>query len=80
MARTTRYHYTVTGRGRFPFDMLRYDQAWPEDGGMSMGGGNGEDSRERREQRLIGLNPPTADRWASFGWYVVRESVDKRTF
>jgi hypothetical protein len=25
------YEYYVTGRGRFPYDMLRWDQCWPTD-------------------------------------------------
>ena len=25
----TRYEYIVTGRGEFPWDMLRYDRCWP---------------------------------------------------
>ena len=93
MTNTQRYHthkyhsrnlheYYVTGHGTFPFDMLRYDCAWPS---------TGEDvylivkSGERRFQDgetshykevsvgLRSLNPPTIDRWSSFGWSVSKE-------
>jgi len=53
--------YTVSGRGRFPEDMLRYDTATaltPID-----------ESTERREieVRAHGCTPA---RWSSFGWSV----------
>lgn len=82
MARTTRWHYTVIGTGHFPFDMLRYDQAWPEDAGHELAPmmHDHKDRLVKREQRLVGLSQPTADRWASFGWYVKADSVRKRTY
>lgn len=58
------YHYTVTGTGTFPFDMLRYDQAWPMDPhGV-------KHSPERRSIEIRSYHEPTRDRWDSFGWIV----------
>jgi hypothetical protein len=74
MARTTKfYHYEVVGYGPFPFDMLRYDAAWPAGGPtvsyMAL------DYRQAWELGvvtlgLVGLQPPTEARWQSFGWRV----------
>ncbi len=64
----------VHGKGRFPFDMLRYDNCVP--------------SREtskltQTEERTIRLcrysqdgTPATADRWASFSWVVIADSAN----
>ena len=81
MAKQVRWHYTVVGQGQFPFDMLRYDQAWPEDAGHSMTERRYEDPATRlpREQKLIGLATPTVDRWASFGWFVKADTIRKVT-
>jgi len=60
--------FVVEGNGPFPWDMLRYDGAYP--------------SRERdtatmlcsHERRTVGLcsgHPPTVKRWRSFGWLVI---------
>ena len=62
--------FTVSGRGRFPVDMLRYDEAFPADG---MSAANIVDNpAERRNVTLITHRRfgPTNDRWASFGWVV----------
>jgi len=56
------YEYVVTGRGEFPVDMMRYDQAWPLDPILS--------SDRRRSITMRGLAEPTIGRWASFGWSV----------
>ena len=56
------YEYVVTGRGEFPVDMMRYDQAWPLDPILS--------SDRRRSITMRGLAEPTIARWASFGWSV----------
>jgi hypothetical protein len=63
--------FQVTGKGDFPFDMLRYDLCWPA---------SEQDARllptdrhpyTGRTINLKGLKTPTAARWASFGWNVV---------
>jgi hypothetical protein len=58
----------VTGTGRFPFDMLRYDACYPkseEDTRLMLGAGE-------RQVKLIrvGHNTTVAtyDRWRSYGW------------
>ena len=61
--------YTVTGSGRFPVDMLRYDYSWI-----------GNEDHRGPEQRSVEVfrhvstmtdrHLPTVDRWASFGWNV----------
>lgn len=74
-----RYTYTVSGNGPIPFDMLRYDSAWPHD----------QESAEKcaesfESARMTALRPaggtriidltshyaPTEARWKSFGWQV----------
>jgi hypothetical protein len=67
-----RFAYNVVGRGAFPFDMLRYDCAWPAtslDAGM-LGPTVPDTSRSWRTIRLYSCREPTVDRWRSFGWTV----------
>ena len=62
------YRYTVTGRGYFPVDMLRYDCCWPrrgEDSSLLLVHGDKE-----RTVEMMGVKPPTKDRWRSFVWSV----------
>jgi hypothetical protein len=64
-----RWHtYWVTGRGQFPFDMLRYDQAWPADSDAASKLSAEESIYDRRSVKLYSYRPPTVDRWNSFGW------------
>ena len=58
------YKYTVFGRGPFPFDMLRYDEAWPREtmDALKLA------AMDRRAITLVGNGEPTEARWASFGW------------
>lgn len=58
--------FEVTGRGAFPLDMLRYDEAFPTDVG------DGLILNERRTVRLATdrISGPTVGRWESFGWTV----------
>ena len=58
------YTYWVTGKGPFPYDMLRYDQAWPlERVGDLPRDGN-------RSIKLCSYKRPTVERWLSFWWSV----------
>jgi len=69
------YEYYVTGRGRFPYDMLRYDSCWPADGesAASMAVDFGDpDYREYRSIKLRSYREPTIARWDSFIWSVGR--------
>ena len=69
------YTFTVTGRGRFPMDMLRYDCAYPAGSGdgieiaytldRSVGSGD-----TWHTVQLNSHKSPTPARWASFGWIV----------
>lgn len=65
---------TVKGRGRFPHDMLRYDQCYPErplDTAQLE-----DDNRGNREVQLISPRRyATDDRWRSFGWVVTDTEV-----
>jgi len=58
--------FTISGRGNFPLDMLRYDCCYPS----SPQDVSKIEGREPREITLIAANPfaPTKGRWASFGW------------
>ena len=58
------YTYWVSGKGDFPYDMLRYDQAWP------LEHINDIPKREHRSVRIRSWKPPTEARWASFWWFV----------
>lgn len=73
MAKIKRKRFIVEGSGAFPFDMLRYDHAWPAT--------EAEDSwrldRElcegaMRRVTLLTDSPiaPTYGRWESFTWRV----------
>lgn len=60
----------VCGAGRFPLDMLRYDQCCPRD---PCGGLVGYDTREFRIVRLnmYGSSFPSYERWQRLGWHVL---------
>ena len=71
--------FKVKGRGLFPFDMLRYDAAWPAgvfDAALIA------DTQERREVTLCTRGRSIhAARWESFGWRVTSMDgvpVDRR--
>lgn len=62
--------FIVEGRGEFPFDMLRRDQAWPADTTSAMA----MDGRGLRRVAITAscLRHITPARWESFGWPVVQ--------
>lgn len=61
-------NFEVSGRGRFPFDMLRYDRCWPtKEFEISKLGGY---LAETTTISMAGYSQPTVDRWKSFGWLV----------
>ena len=74
--------FEVTGQGRFPTDMLRYDQCWPT---TTIDVHSLEHKRGRRTLHLSTVhrlkNDPgvTVDRWISFGW-VARKLVTRKLF
>ena len=68
--------FVVEGSGRFPIDMLRYDQAWPAtvQAGIDITTTEHHDDRGRRVVKLNATQQPTIGRWASFGWHVISVS------
>jgi hypothetical protein len=74
-----RIEFRVSGTGRFPFDMLRYDSCVPKEGITNLGDPPRDEWMEPREVTLIRYthiktNGPTVERWLSFGWAVVAGS------
>ena len=70
------YRYKVSGRYPFPADMLRYDRAFPTDSAEAMmPSPSGMYDGKGMTVELAGLSPPTALRWASFGWAVDEDSI-----
>lgn len=84
MARSklTRCTFKVTGRVRFPFDMLRYDSCYPASERDSNvieattydDKGPFEVELKSHSESVI-YNGPTDARWRSFCWQVVPGSV-----
>ena len=75
--------FTVQGKGKFPYDMLRYDTCYPINPSSTY---NIEaDARESRTVRLAvcGSRPnsfyPTVERWRSFGWDVTEVITEVET-
>ena len=73
------YTYTVTGKGSFPLDMLRYDVASPADAkSAALIKASSRRARAffgypeiyRYSVRLVSAYEPTLGRWESFGWEV----------
>jgi hypothetical protein len=72
-----RYEYIVTGRGEFPWDMLRYDACWPATS-TDVAKMTGEfDWRMPRSVVMRSYSKPTIDRWSSFNWSCGTERLDK---
>lgn len=69
--------FTVEGRGPFPFDMLRYDRAWPADQmSVTKLATLAQEFGYRRVELVraypVGGDPnPAFERWASYGWRVI---------
>lgn len=72
------YEYYVTGDGQFPFDMLRYDSAWPADSESAYKTGLSfhEAYAGRRSIKLRSYRHPTVARWSSFSWSVGVENLE----
>ena len=72
---TNQYTYYVTGRGQFPWDMLRYDSAWPATGDDAA---KLHDSGSKiRSIRMLSYKEPTIERWFSFLWSVGTENLQR---
>jgi len=73
------WHYKVTGRGYFPADMLRYDEAWPQEPHKCIFyPADVKNSLPERTVEICGIMEPTQARWQSFGWTV--HDVEKGAF
>lgn len=77
MPKQKRVRFVVEGSGAFPFDMLRYDQAFPESEvrdspHLGFTRDHGDEYFGTRRITLLSDCPhaPTFDRWKSFGWRV----------
>jgi hypothetical protein len=68
------FTFYVSGRGQFPYDMLRYDQCWPADteSALLM---DSEVNSHVRSIKLHSYREPTLDRWSSFLWSVGMEKL-----
>ena len=73
MSKPEKYTYRVSGRGKFPFDMLRYDQCWPRrERDSALIDAHTRHPNVEWEVELMGTRMPTAARWRSYGWEVVQ--------
>jgi hypothetical protein len=66
------YEYDVVGTSTFPFDMLRYDRAWPkyESETPKLDTYLERMQRGARKVTMQSHKKPTVERWDSFGWQV----------
>lgn len=75
--------FTVSGRGNFPIDMLRYERCYPVDSeSVAAIVTSHKLTDELCEVRLETLAEtkgaqPTVARWNSFGWRVLEQSIRK---
>jgi len=80
--KTKRTRFVVEGSGAFPFDMLRYDHAWPDKEGsdsyqLGLTYEHGDAYFAKRRVALItdSTFAPNVERWKSFNWRVVEQEV-----
>jgi len=77
--RKYRVSFDVTGSGRFPFDMLRYDACYPanSEGAVAMAYDDGAPVRTVTLHHYADAREwhPTERRWESFTWHVVPGST-----
>ena len=67
------FNFAVRGSGQFPYDMLRYDHAWPawEEESGYLAQDWAADAREVCLRMASSHDKgPNVDRWRSFGWAV----------
>ena len=71
--------FTVEGLPPFPWDMLRYDCAWPDTEADSSEIEASVSHGDKRRVTLASAGPraPCAPRWESFRWRVVRLDLPK---
>ena len=68
--------YQVRGTGLFPFDMLRFDSAYPA---TEIDANRMRDTYRMRESIITvrSVKPPTTLRWLSFGWKVLTPNAGR---
>ena len=77
----SRFTYTVSGRGEFPLDMLRYDEcgfATQADRSSALGElvpSTHVPGRRNIEMVSESGRHPTVGRWESFGWTVIGAGI-----
>lgn len=85
MKRNRTYRITVSGKGNFPLDMLRYDQCWPRDSADAarivpeLPISAHEEFGFWADPRIVTLlsnKHPTEHRWLSFGWACTYEEAE----
>ncbi len=69
MAKNKIYEFTVEGYG-FPFDMLRYNRAWPAHEDETYQLGPHYPQRNKITMVIHSLDFPAINRWESFGFKV----------
>jgi hypothetical protein len=79
MAKVTEHRFTVSGRGQFPIDMLRYDGCTPrtetDSGFITTSFFLRGRMANPQSIALVGPREPTNGRWESFGWRVVEHET-----
>lgn len=78
------FYFVVMGKGFFPSDMLRYDQAWAVTG-VNVGGERAYDMvSDAQEWRCVVVaswrHELSKGRWNSFGWEIVEEQIGRPSF
>lgn len=73
----TLFVYWVTGRGQFPYDMLRHDACWPakSNDADKLDWHGMADYNAQRSICMYSWRAPTVDRWSSFLWSVGTEEL-----
>lgn len=69
------YEYYVTGRGLFPFDMLRYDSCWPATADDAANIDSHYERGNNRSIKMRSYTQPTIERWQSFLWTCSAEKL-----
>ena len=81
MRRKDPFYFVVQGRGIFPEDMLRYDQAWAVTG-TNIGPDPEHVVQKERSVILASWEKavPSLQRWSSYGWVVTDKRIPKPNF
>jgi len=76
----TKQTFIVEGGGYFPLDMLRYDMCYPysQEDAAAIDSSEFKPIRQVKLARIVRNKNirPTEDRWSSFGWTVLPQSIE----